>query len=106
MFEFLKKYDDVWFADADEIIRYYKARENITIGRVKKQGEDFLIELKNELPQYLHAEITLIQYINKKINKIQFTIDGKNYMNVEFKLIGKNVIMYNIPSNAKHILIS
>jgi hypothetical protein len=103
---FFDKYNDVWFADADEIIRYYKARENMTLSRVKKQGNKFLIEIKNKLPKHLSTEITLIQHTDIKINKMQFTIDNKNYFDLKYTLIGKNTIIYDVPSDAKSILIS
>lgn len=106
LFDFLEKHDDVWFAGADDIIKYYKARENTTIGIVRKQGKRFLIEISNNLSSYFSTEITLIQHINKKINKIQFSLDKKKFVDVRYKFIGKNIIMYNIPSNARYVVIS
>jgi len=105
LFDFLKKHDDVWFAESDDIIKYYKARENLTIGRVKREGKSFLIEITNRLPPYFSTDITLIQHIKKKINKIQFSLDKKKFVNVKYKFIGKNVVMYNLPSDAKRIVI-
>ena len=106
MFNFFQKYSDVWFASADDIIKYYKARETLAISRVKKQGSRFSIELENNLPNYFYTDITLMQHIRKKINKMQFTTDNKNYADVQYKPIGKNLIMYGIPSNAKRVVIS
>ena len=47
-----------------------------------------------------------MQHINKKINKIQFTSDNKKFVDVMHTLIGKNVVMYGIPSTAKRVVIS
>ncbi|MBI2101506.1 hypothetical protein HYT53_02745 [Candidatus Woesearchaeota archaeon] len=105
MFSFFEKHSDIWFAGADDIIKYYKCRENMTIGRVKKQGKEFIIEFINNLSPDFFTEITLIHNINKKIRKIQFTLDEKDYHDVEFKPVGRNIFMYNVPSNAKHIRI-
>lgn len=106
MFNFFQKHNDVWFADADEIIRYYKARENTIVGRAKKHKKGFLIKLNNKLPQYLSTDITLIQHINKKISRMQFTADKKDYADIKYRIISKNTIIYNVPSNTKYILIS
>lgn len=106
LFDFFENHIDVWFTGSDDIIKYYKSRENVNIGRIKKQGENFLFEIKNNLPPYFQTEITIIQHINKKINNIQCTMDNKNYFNLEFINIEKNIIQYNIPSNTKKIKIS
>jgi len=106
MFDFFQKYDDVWFAGADDIIKYYKARENLIIGRTEKQGKKFVLEIKNNLPSYFSTEVTLIQHVNKKIGKIQFATGNKEFLDVPYKYIGKNVIMYNVPSDARYVLIS
>ena len=106
MFRFFEKHNDVWFAGADDIIKYYKARENIIINSPRKKGKNFVLEIGNKLPQYFSTEITLIQRINKKIKKMQFTLDGKNYSDVNYEFIGKNLVMYNLPSSAKQVLIS
>jgi len=105
LFDFLKKQDDVWFAGADNIIKYYKARENTTISRAKKQGNKFLLEIASNLPSYVSTEITLIQHVNKKIGKIQFSTGNKKFVDVKYNFIGRNVIMYNVPSDAKYLLI-
>ena len=106
MLEFFQNHNGVWLAGSDEIIKYYKARENITLSRIKKQGEKFLIEINNNLPGHFSTDITLLQNVNSKINKIQFTVDKENDIDVKFKFIGKNTIMYDIPSDTKSILIS
>ena len=106
MFEFLQKHKDVWFAGSDDIIKYYKAREGISISRAKKQGRKFMMELENKLPHYFSTEITLIQHIRKKINKIQFTLDNKKFVDAVYTFIGKNVVMYDVPSDAKRVVIS
>jgi len=106
LFGFLQKNDDVWFASSDDIIKYYKARENIKISGIKRKGKDFFMEISNNLPSYFSTEITLMQHINKKINKIQFTSDNKKFVDVMHTLIGKNVVMYGIPSTAKRVVIS
>ena len=106
MFKFFEKHDDVWFADSDEIIKYYKARESMFVGRPEKHGSAFLMEIENQLPKFFSTEVTLIQNISKKINKIEFTLDKKNYIDVPYRLIGKKTVMYNVPSDANGILIS
>jgi hypothetical protein len=105
MFRFFEKHRDVWFAGADEIIKYYAARENIVLSSVKKQGKKFVLEFENKLPHYFSAEVTLIQHIRKKISRIQFTVDKKNYANADYSHIGRNLVMYNVPSNAKRVVI-
>ena len=106
MFNLFQRYKDAWFAGADDIIKYYKARETLAIGRIKKQGKNFVLELENNLPHYFSTDITLMQHIRKKINKMQFTTDNKNYKDILYKPIRKNLIMYDIPSNAKRVVIS
>lgn len=106
MFGFFEKHKDIWFAGADDIIKYYFARENIIVGSVKKQGKKFMLELKNKLPRHFLTEITLIQHANKKIGKIRFTTDKKTYSDADYRSIGRNLIMYNVPSDTKRIVLS
>ncbi|MBI2541506.1 hypothetical protein HYV80_02250 [Candidatus Woesearchaeota archaeon] len=106
MFRFFEKHKDVWFAGADDIIKYYKARESITLSPPRKKGKSFAFDMENSLPQYFLTEITLIQRIIKKIKRIQFTQDGKTYSDASYKFIGKKLVMYNLPSNAKRVVIS
>ena len=65
-----------------------------------------MLEIKNNLPSYFSTEVTLIQHVNKKIGKIQFATGNKEFLDVPYKYIGKNVIMYNVPSDARYVLIS
>lgn len=106
MFRFFEKHKDVWFAGADEIIKYYLARENTVLSSAKKQGENIVIEMDNKLPPPFVTEITLLQHASKKIKRIQFTTDRKNRADADYKPIGRGLIMYSVPSNARRIIIS
>ena len=96
---------------ADDMIKYYKCRENIFLSRPEKNGEYYEIEVGCNIDDFLHSEVTLMQFIKnfkKKIVKIFYSIDCKRYIEVNFSLYDENesVVMYEIPSKSKKVRIS
>ena len=104
MFMEIENKKDVWFASADEIIKYYKARENIEIGDVYEKDGYCFFDIKNELPEYYDTLITLSQNIDKDINSIEYDLGGFNWVKTDFYKKG-NSYFYNVLSSAEGVRI-
>jgi hypothetical protein len=104
MFGQISKAKDVWIAGADEIIRYYKCRENIFLGRIYEEDGFFIVPLIKKVPFYFDTEITMVQKAKCKL-KIEQSFDGKVWERVNFGNLDKKqgLIMYPINSKSKFL---
>ena len=103
LFSYLESKKDVWFATADEIIRYYKNRKNLVLGRFEKENNYFAMEIKNgNSADFFNCDLTLMQSIKKKILMLQYSVDGIKWLDIVYKR-NKDIVQYNIPSSTKKI---
>jgi len=102
MFMEIENKEDVWFTSADEIIKYYKARENVEIGDVYKEGNYYFINVNNSLPDFYNIDLTLTQRSYKEIKKIEYTFDGTSWTEAKYRK-ESNTYFFDIPFNAVKI---
>jgi len=106
LFSYISKIKGLWLASADDIIKYYKSREDISFGRIEKKKCYWIVSLKKELPDIFNTEITLIQKIGDNA-LIECKIEDR-WNKVKYNYLDKKnkTIIYNISSATKELRFS
>lgn len=104
LFEGINMVKDVWIASADEIIQYYKCRENIGLGRFHKEGNFLVVPLIKNISSYFNTELTMTQKVKGSL-EIWQSSDGKVWEKINFKYLDKKqgLILYSIHSKSNFI---
>ena len=104
LFGRIKKIEDVWIAGSDEIIKYYKCRENISLGRLYKEGNFLVTTLIKNILLYFNTGLTMVQKVKGSL-EIWQSPDGEVWEKINFRYLDKKqgLILYSINSKSSFI---
>ncbi|MGR3303159.1 MAG: hypothetical protein ACUZ8I_11725 [Candidatus Scalindua sp.] len=101
LFRFLEDKEDVWLAAADEIIMYYKAKNQLSVGRVSRKGKYYIINIDHREEPIYDVLITLVQMVKTEIKSYVYTTDYITWYNIKYHPLSSSAgsIIFSVPSN-------